>query len=515
MNSNNSRMFCRQCQETFGNTGCTMSGVCGKRPNTSALMDELLARVEDLAISYKSSPTLGRFVTRALFMTITNANFDDARFKSAISTAERLLGRVSGRKKPRIFDESNADLRSAKELIFFGLKGIAAYCHHAEMLGHEDKDIYDFIFRTIRRIAKSGDMDELTKTIMECGKMAVKAMALLDAANTSAYGDPSAAKVSLEVGKRPGILVSGHDLRDLAELLEQTKDVGIDIYTHGEMLPAHYYPAFRKYPHLKGNYGNAWHCQQNDFSTFNGAILMTTNCIVPIFDAYRDRIFTTGIAGYPGVRHIADRKDGKAKDFSVIIDKAKSCASPKEIERGEIVGGFAHNQVSAMKDKIIAAVKEGEIRKFVVLAGCDGRHITREYYSQLAKELPNDTIVLTAGCAKYRFIKNIKGEIAGVPRVLDAGQCNDSYSLVIIALALKEALGVDDVNKLPLAFDIAWYEQKAVAVLLALLSMGFHNIRLGPTLPAFLSSAVKNILVQKFGISTIGDVKGDIKAMMG
>ena len=515
MNNSEKTMFCRQCQEAFGNSGCTRGGVCGKRPVTAGLMDELVARLEDLAAEKVPSLELGRFVTLSLFLTLTNANFDDERLKTAIAEAEHRLGRVCARKRPRAFDEPNADLRSLKELTLFGLKGVAAYCHHAAMLGREDEAVYAFILRALRELGGKRTAEELTQLVLDCGKNAVSAMALLDAANTAAYGNPKMTRVNLGVGNRPGILVSGHDLRDLAELLEQTKDAGVDVYTHGEMLPAHAYPAFRKYPHLKGNYGGAWHRQQKDFADFGGAILMTTNCIVPVMDAYRGRIFTTGVAGYPGVPHVADRKEGRPKDFSSVVACAKRCPPPKSLESGEVVGGFAHDQVLALTEKIVAAVKSGQIRKFVVMAGCDGRHATREYYTRLALELPHDTVILTAGCAKYRYIKDVKGEIAGIPRVLDAGQCNDSYSLVRIALALKDAFGLDDVNKLPLAFDIAWYEQKAVAVLLALLSLGFRNIRLGPTLPAFVSPGVARTLLERFGLCGIGGVDGDIKSIMG
>ena len=515
MNDTTNTMFCRQCQETFGNSGCTRVGVCGKRPVTAGLMDELIARLEDLAKLYKPSPELGRFVTRSLFMTLTNANFDDERLKAAIADAERRLGRTSGRKRPRAFEEKNADLRSLKELVLYGLKGIAAYCHHAFELGREDEAIYAFVLSALRTIGEERTAQELTRLVLECGKTAVLAMALLDAANTAAYGNPSVTRVNLGVGTRPGILVSGHDLRDLAELLEQTKDAGVDVYTHGEMLPAHYYPALRKYPHLKGNYGGAWHRQQKDFADFGGAILMTTNCIVPVAETYRNRIFTTGVAGYPGVPHIADRSGGKTKDFSSVIARAKNCPPPKPLEVGEIVGGFAHDQVRQLQDKIVAAVKSGQIRRFVVMAGCDGRHATREYYAHLAEALPKDAVILTAGCAKYRYIKAVKGDIAGIPRVLDAGQCNDSYSLVRIALALKDAFGLDDVNKLPVAFDIAWYEQKAVAVLLALLSLGFRNLRIGPTLPAFLSPGVAKVLTERFGVCGMGTVEEGLRSIMG
>ena len=507
-------MFCRQCQETFGNSGCTKVGVCGKQPRTAEMMDELVARLEDLAAERKPTMELGRFVTLSLFLTLTNTNFDNERLMQAVAEAEKRLGRVATRRKPYAFSEPNADARSLKELVLFGLKGISAYCHHAAMFGREDEEIYAYVFKALKAMGEKRAIAELTDLVLECGRTAVSAMALLDAANVAAYGAPSVTKVKLGVGTRPGILVSGHDLRDLKELLEQSKDSGVDIYTHGEMLPAHYYPKLRAYSHLKGNYGGAWHQQQKDFAAFNGAILMTTNCIVPVMDSYRDRIFTTGVVGYPGVPHIADRTDGKPKDFSHVIRRAKRCSPPQELEAGEIVGGFAHDQVLALKDKIVGAVKSGKIRKFVVMAGCDGRHQTREYYTRVAMELPPNAVILTAGCAKYRYIREVKGEIDGIPRVLDAGQCNDSYSLARIAIALRDAFGFDDVNKLPLAFDIAWYEQKAVAVLLALLALGFRNIRLGPTLPAFLSPSVVKTLVERFGLCGIGNVEDDVRAIM-
>lgn len=508
-------MFCRQCQETFGNTGCTRVGVCGKRPETAALMDVLVAGLEELAAAKEPTRARGRFVTEALFLTLTNANFDDARLREAVAACERDLGHPIGRTVPRAFSDVDADVRSLKEVTLFGLKGVAAYAHHAAVLGKEDDAIYAFVFRALKAMGEGLSADALTRLVLACGETAVRAMTLLDAANTEAYGTPAATPVSLGVGTRPGILVSGHDLRDLAELLEQTKDSGLDVYTHGEMLPAHGYPAFRKYAHLKGNYGDAWHRQQKDFASFNGAILMTTNCIVPVLDAYRDRIFTTGVAGYPGVPHVADRVDGKPKDFSSVIARAKRCAPPQPLGVGEVTTGFAHGQVLALKDKVIAAVKAGKIRKFVVMAGCDGRHLTRDYYARVAEVLPSDAVILTAGCAKYRYIRRVTGTIDGIPRVLDAGQCNDSYSLAVVALALKDAFGLDDVNKLPLAFDIAWYEQKAVAVLLALLALGFRNIRLGPTHPAFLSPGVAQTLVARFGLAGIGTPEDDVRAIMG
>ena len=514
MNTNETHaMFCRQCQETAGNFGCTKIGVCGKNPVTAGLMDELIARLEDLATVKAPSRDLARFVTAALFMTLTNANFDDDRLRRVIVDAEQMLGRSSLNKKPKAFGDADPNERSLKELVLFGLKGVAAYRHHAAVLGKENEELDAFVLRALKQISRRTTVAELSRLALECGRQAVAAMALLDNANTSAYGNPMVTRVDLGVGTRPGILVSGHDLRDLEELLEQSQDAGIDIYTHGEMLPAHYYPELRKYPHLKGNYGGAWYRQQGDFATFNGVILMTTNCLVPVSAAYRDRIFTTGVAGYPGVPHIPDRIKGRPKDFSAVIARAKRCAPPKELETGDIVGGFAHSQVLALKDRIVAAVKAGRIRQFIVMAGCDGRHTTRDYYTRVALALPNDAVILTAGCAKYRYIKVVKDEIDGIPRVLDAGQCNDAYSLVRIALALRDALDVTSVNELPLEFDIAWYEQKAVAVLLALLSLGFRNIRIGPTLPAFLSSDIVQVLTERFGLRGIGSVDEDVCAM--
>ena len=501
-----SAMFCRQCQETAGNTGCTRTGVCGKNRETAGLMDALVARLEDLAIERKPSKDLGRFVARALFMTLTNANFDDVRIGSALLEAEHRLGRDGTRTLPYAFTEVNPDLRSLKELVLFGLKGIAAYAHHAAMFGREDGSVYAFILRALREMGERRTVAELTRLVIDCGSTAVKAMALLDAANTTACGDPEVTTVSRAVGTRPGILVTGHDLRDLGELLEQTRGQGIDVYTHGEMLPAHAYPELRKYPHLKGHYGGAWHRQQKEFAAFNGAILVTTNCLTPVAAAYRDRIFTTGVAGYPGVPHIADRQQGGKKDFSAVIARARSCPPPEPLDpAGPLVCGFARNQLLGLVDRIVAAVKSGRIKRFVVMAGCDGRHATREYYTKFAAALPQDTVILTAGCAKYRYLDVVKGEIDGIPRVIDAGQCNDAYALARLALALKDAFGLKDVNDLPLEFNLAWYEQKAVAVILALFALGFRNIRLGPTVPAFLSPGVAKALVERFGIRGIDD----------
>ncbi|MCQ2389707.1 MAG: hydroxylamine reductase [Kiritimatiellae bacterium] len=514
MNDNGKTMFCRQCQETFGNAGCTCGGACGKRPETAALMDELVAALEELAAAKRPTRELGRFVARSLFLTLTNANFDDARIREALAEAARLLGRKPARSVPGAFAETDPDARSVKELVLFGLKGVCAYAHHAAELGRESDEVYDFAFHALKTFRKERSAAELAKLALACGRAAVRAMALLDEANTAAYGSPCATEVSLEAGTRPGILVSGHDLRDLRELLEQTRGTGVDVYTHGEMLPAHYYPAFKRHPHLKGNYGGAWHRQQDDFAAFNGAILMTSNCIVPVRDAYRDRIFTTGVAGWPGVPHVPDRKAGLPKDFRPVIDRARRCAPPTPLETGKIVGGFAHAQMLAYKDRIVDAVRAGKIRKFVVMAGCDGRHASRDYYREVAEALPSDTVILTAGCAKYRYLKHVKGDVDGIPRVLDAGQCNDCYSIVLVAMALRDAFGFEDVNDLPLAFDIAWYEQKAVAVLLALLSLGFRNVRLGPTMPAFLSPNVARVLAERFGVCGINTPSADVRTIL-
>lgn len=507
-------MFCFQCQEAKGNCGCTTGGVCGKRPETANRMDELIRQLKILALSRKPDRALGRFTVESLFMTITNANFDEARIAARLEQARSLTGVSDATAPLGVLSCDDEEIRSLRELLTYGLKGIAAYAVHAAALGKEDDAVYEFVFKALASTARELPAGELTALVLECGDVAVRVMALLDSANTGAYGKPRITRVKTGVGTRPGILVSGHDLRDLKELLEQSREAGIDIYTHSEMLPAHYYPELKKYPHLYGNYGNAWHRQNIEFASFNGPILMTTNCITPVQESYRNRIFTTGMAGYPGVPHIADRADGKPKDFSAIIELAKQCPPPTAIEDGEIVGGFAHDQVLELADKIVAAVKSGAIRRFVVMAGCDGRHRTREYFTEVASKLPPDAVILTAGCAKYRYNKLPLGDIGGIPRVLDAGQCNDSYSLALIALKLKEVFGLDDVNKLPISFDIAWYEQKAVAVLLALLALGFKNIRLGPTLPAFLSPEVAKILTESFGIRPIGEAGADVASMM-
>ncbi len=540
-------MFCYQCQETAGNKGCTIKGVCGKEEGTAILQDLLIHTLKGIGIIHGEADfsenevrEAGRFIVEALFSTITNANYDETRFVEYIDAALKL--RDSHRAKAQIGSSNlhdaavwsgstrseyerkapqvgvlateNEDIRSLRELTIYGLKGIAAYTDHAKILGYEDLGIYRFILKALAATTKNLTLDELVSLVMETGKTGVTAMELLDRANTETYGNPEITKVNIGVGKRPGILISGHDLKDMEELLKQTENSGVDIYTHSEMLPANYYPAFKKYPHFVGNYGNAWWKQNKEFEAFNGPIVMTTNCITPVKDSYRDRIFTTNAAGYPGISHIPDRPEGGSKDFSSVIERAKKCDSPTEIETGEIVGGFAHHQVLQLADKIVDAVKTGAIKRFVVMAGCDGRHKNRNYFTEVAEELPGDTVILTAGCAKYRYNKLNLGDIGGIPRVLDAGQCNDSYSLAVIALKLKEVFELEDVNELPLSFDLAWYEQKAVIVLLALLFLGFKGIRLGPTLPAFLSPSVVKVLVENFDIKPIGDVKEDIAAMM-
>ncbi len=548
------KMFCFQCQETAKNEGCTIKGVCGKTADVANLQDLLLflckgishytVRLREMGVEI---PTINKFITDSLFMTITNANFDKSRFITRILTAyemrnaakEQLIakgGNVAditfdgatwvGESESEMAEKAtavgvlhteNEDVRSLRELTIYGIKGMAAYAEHAFNLGYEQNDIYAFMQRAL--VATTNDSlsaDELTALVLETGKYGVEVMALLDKANTTSYGNPEISKVNIGVRNNPGILISGHDLKDMEELLKQTEGTGVDVYTHSEMLPANYYPAFKKYSHFVGNYGSSWWHQIEDFETFNGVILFTTNCIVPPrkSSTYSDRVYTTGASGFTGFKHIADRKDGQPKDFSELIAHAKKCAPPKEIETGEIVGGFAHSQVIALADKVIEAVKSGAIRKFFVMGGCDGRMNDRNYYTEFAEKLPKDTVILTAGCAKYRYNKLPLGDINGIPRVLDAGQCNDSYSLVRIALALKDAFGLDDVNDLPIVYNIAWYEQKAVIVLLALLSLGVKNIHLGPTLPAFLSPNVVNVLVNNFGISGITSVDEDLKVML-
>ena len=540
------KMFCYQCQETAGCKGCTLSGVCGKTPDVAAMQDLLVyaskgicAVTTALRSEGKEIPSaINHLITLNLFATITNANFDKeaivARIQATLDAKQTLLGQLSNpealpeaalwdgsgdwEQKARtvgVLATENEDIRSLRELITYGLKGLSAYSKHANALLEEDPELDAFLQRALAAtLDDSLTAEELTALVLETGKYGVTGMALLDKANTTAYGNPQITRVNIGVGKNPGILVSGHDLRDLEMLLEQTQGTGVDVYTHSEMLPAHYYPAFRKYPNFVGNYGNAWWKQKEEFERFNGPILMTTNCIVPPKASYKDRLYTTGAAGYPGCKHIPGEV-GQAKDFSAIIEQAKTCPAPTEIETGEIVGGFAHAQVLALADQIVDAVKSGAIRKFVVMAGCDGRAKSRDYYTEFAKALPQDAVILTAGCAKYKYNKLPLGDIGGIPRVLDAGQCNDSYSLAVIALKLKEAFGLADINELPIVYNIAWYEQKAVIVLLALLYLGVKNIHLGPTLPAFLSPNVAKLLVEQFGIAGIGTVEEDLALFFG
>ena len=541
------KMFCYQCQETAGCSGCTQAGVCGKKPEVAAMQDLLVyvtkglsAVTTQLRREKKAVPAeVNHMVTYNLFVTITNANFDREAIvediKDTLTVKGMMLEQVSDRTglpeaavwdgderefegKARlvgVLSTENEDIRSLRELITYGIKGLAAYSKHANTLFKDNEDADAFLQRALAAtLDDSLGADELIALVLETGKYGVDVMALLDEANTSTYGDPQITRVNIGTGNRPGILISGHDLRDLEMLLEQTQGTGVDVYTHSEMLPAHYYPAFKKYPNFVGNYGNAWWKQKEEFESFNGPILMTTNCIVPPKDSYRDRLYTTGAAGYPGCRHI-EGGIGEYKDFSEIIEHAKRCEPPIEIETGEIVGGFAHAQVLALADKIVEAVKSGAIKKFVVMAGCDGRAKSRNYYTEFAKALPEDTVILTAGCAKYKYNKLDLGDIGGIPRVLDAGQCNDSYSLAVIALKLKEVFGLDDINDLPIIYNIAWYEQKAVIVLLALLYLGVKDIHLGPTLPAFLSPNVAKVLVDNFGIAGIGTVEDDMELFFG
>lgn len=539
-------MFCYQCQETAGCRGCTRVGVCGKTPDVAAMQDLLVYVTKGLsavttALRKEGKPVsaqVNHLITLNLFTTITNANFDkeaiEARIRATLDTKKELMGQLSDtanlpeaalwdgsgdwEAKARtvgVLSTENEDIRSLRELITYGLKGLSAYSKHANALLQDDGEVDAFLQRALAAtLDDSLSAEELVALTLETGKYGVSGMALLDKANTTAYGNPEITRVNIGVGKNPGILVSGHDLRDLEMLLEQTQGTGVDVYTHSEMLPAHYYPAFKKYPNFVGNYGNAWWKQKEEFESFHGPILMTTNCIVPPKDSYKDRLYTTGAAGYPGCRHVPGGI-GEEKDFSAIIEHAKRCAPPEQIEQGEIVGGFAHAQVLALADKIVEAVKSGAIRKFVVMAGCDGRAKSREYYTEFAKALPHDTVILTAGCAKYKYNKLPLGDIGGIPRVLDAGQCNDSYSLAVIALKLKEVFGLEDINDLPIVYNIAWYEQKAVIVLLALLYLGVKNIHLGPTLPAFLSPNVAKVLTEQFGIAGIGSVEEDLALLVG
>ncbi|MBM6896239.1 hydroxylamine reductase [Pseudoflavonifractor capillosus] len=540
------KMFCYQCQETAGCRGCTVVGVCGKQPDVAAMQDLLVYVSRGISAvttalrgeGKEISPVINHLITLNLFTTITNANFDkesiEARIRATLEEKAKLLAQLSttqGLPEAALWDGSgdweekaktvgvlsteDEDVRSLRELITYGLKGLSAYSKHANVLLQDDEEVDAFLQRALAAtLDDSLTVEDLVALTLETGKHGVAGMAMLDKANTSAYGNPEITKVNIGVGKNPGILVSGHDLRDLEMLLEQTQGTGVDVYTHSEMLPAHYYPAFKKYPNFVGNYGNAWWKQKEEFESFNGPILMTTNCIVPPKDSYKDRLYTTGAAGYPGCKHIPG-EIGERKDFSAIIEHAKKCAAPTQIETGEIVGGFAHAQVLALADQVVEAVKSGAIRKFVVMAGCDGRAKSRDYYTEFAKALPQDTVILTAGCAKYKYNKLPLGDIGGIPRVLDAGQCNDSYSLAVIALKLKEVFGLEDINALPIVYNIAWYEQKAVIVLLALLYLGVKNIHLGPTLPAFLSPNVAKVLVDNFGIAGIGNVEEDMKLFFG
>ncbi|MCP4343130.1 MAG: hydroxylamine reductase [Desulfobulbaceae bacterium] len=568
-------MFCFQCQETAKGTGCTIKGVCGKQESTANLQDLLIHDLKGIAVLAKGlkeagvqvEKSTGLFIAQGLFTTITNANFDNtsleswikrsqaiktglkAQFDAVSSEAEKVsiltkllqfLGLSQESSASAQLDASalwfssdlstfqekaktvgvlateNEDVRSLRELLILGLKGIGAYAEHAAVLGVEKDEVYDFIIEAMASTTEDHTVDEMVALVLKAGECAVTTMAALDEANTSTYGHPEITEVNLGVSDKPGILISGHDLKDLEELLIQTQGTGVDIYTHGEMLPANYYPSFKKYENLKGNYGSSWWHQNKDFETFNGPILMTTNCIIPIKESnsYKDRMYTTGMAGYPGVTYIVDRVAKNAKDFSAIIEQAKGCSAPEEIETGTIVGGFAHNQVLALADKVVEAVKSGAIKRFVVMAGCDGRQKGRGYFTEVAEKLPADTVILTAGCAKYRYNKLNLGDIGGIPRVLDAGQCNDSYSLAVIALKLKEVFELEDINELPISFDIGWYEQKAVAVLLALLHLGVKGIRLGPSLPAFVSPTVLNVLVENFDIKPISNAEDDIAAMM-
>jgi hydroxylamine reductase len=542
-------MFCYQCQETIKNQGCTIKGFCGKPEVTANLQDLLIYVCKGISVYAEKLDTVdknvGRFVCESLFVTVTNVAWDDEVIIKKIEEALKVRDNVKAKAaslisgnlpdcavwspkskddiltkaaadEVRINASSSDDIRSLRSLLVFGLKGIAAYAEHAAVLGFESDDVYRFVFKALASTTQDLSADELVELVMKTGETAVTTMALLDKANTETYGHPEITQVNIGVRGNPGILISGHDLKDMEELLKQTEGAGVDVYTHGEMLPAHYYPAFKKYSHFAGNYGSSWWHQNEDFETFNGPIIMTTNCLVPVKkeNTYLSRLFTTSVVSYPGAKHIADRSSGGSKDFSAVIGLAKTCKPPQEIETGKIVGGFAHNQVLALADKVVDAVKSGAIKRFVVMAGCDGRHKTRNYFTEVAEALPKDTVILTAGCAKYRYNKLPLGDIGGIPRVLDAGQCNDCYSLAVIALKLKEIFGLKDINELPISFDVAWYEQKAVAVLLALLYLGVKGMRLGPTLPGFLTPNIAKVLVEKFDIKLITDPKADVEAMV-
>ncbi len=550
-------MYCFQCQETSRNEGCTVVGICGKDDEVARLQDLLVYVLKGLAVVAAKAQDIGQdvqaealYIAHSLFSTITNVNFDAEIFIARIADAQKVRDHLRVRftsafeeqnghayqgdwpdavtwssadvavmkekaQTVGVMSERNEDIRSLKELLTYGLKGIAAYADHADVLSQQDEDVFNFLIEGLAMTVKDNpSVDELLGAVMKAGETTVKAMALLDRANTDRYGHPEPTAVNIGAKNRPGILISGHDLKDLEELLEQTQGTGIDVYSHGEMLPANSYPFFKKFDHFVGNYGGAWHDQTKDFEAFNGVILLTTNCLVPPNDSYKDRLFTTGAVGFPEIPHIVDRKNGAKKDFSALIERARTCAPPTSLEEGTVMSGFARQTVLSVADKVIDAVKGGQIKKFVVMAGCDGRQQTRDYYTNLAQALPQDTVILTAGCAKYRYNKLDLGNIGGIPRVLDAGQCNDSYSLVVVANALKEAFGLENINDLPIAYDISWYEQKAVSVLLALLYLGVKGIRLGPTLPAFLSPNVAKVLVEMFGIQTIGTVEQDLAEIM-
>jgi hydroxylamine reductase len=546
-------MFCYQCQEAAKGTGCTIRGTCGKTGDTAKLQDLLIYTLKGISIYCVKARAAGiedhranQFIVESLFSTITNANFDDRVFTEKIKEGlelreeikEKLLKNTGAAEqnlhdaalwnaqtledfyqkaeKVGVLSTGNEDIRSLRELLIYGVKGMAAYVEHAHVLGYGDDRLHAFIQKALAATTDDAkSVAQLVAMVMECGKYGVDAMALLDKANTTTYGNPEVTQVNIGVRQNPGILVSGHDLKDFEELLIQTEGAGVDVYTHGEMLPANYYPAFKKYKHFVGNYGNAWWQQGKEFEAFNGPVLITTNCLVPPKGTYKDRVYTTGVVGFEGVNHIANRTDGKPKDFSAVIEHAKACTPPTEIERGAITGGFAHNTMLGLADRIVDAVKKGAVKRFFVMAGCDGRSKDRDYYTEFARKLPENTVILTAGCAKYRYNKLDLGYINGIPRVLDAGQCNDSYSLVLTALKLKEAFGMEDINELPVSYNIAWYEQKAVIVLLALLYLGVKNIHLGPTLPAFLSPNVAKVLVDSFGIGGISDVEQDMEMFMG
>lgn len=535
-------MFCNQCEETAKGFGCTVRGVCGKDAETAGLQDVLIYTLKGLSVRNLAAtkmgggnPDAGKFIARCLFATLTNVNFDPARFRDAIQEAARIRDALppAGSKEPdactwaaaspaAIADKAqelvasretvDEDLQSLRELLIYGLKGVGAYSHHAEVLGYEDEKVTTFLQEGLAATLQDLSVDEMVGYVLKCGEVGVKTLALLDAANTATYGTPEITTVSTAAGTRPGILVTGHDLKDLADLLEQTAGTGVDVYTHGEMLPGHAYPGLRKYDHLVGNYGGSWPFQRKEFERFNGPVLVTTNCLVPPKDSYRDRVYTTGLVGHPGLKHISASPDGK-KDFSALIEHAKRCKAPEDLARGDLVTGCAHAPVLAIADTVVDAVKSGVIRRFIVMAGCDGRHAERDYYARFAKALPADTVILTAGCAKYRYNSLGLGDIGGIPRVLDAGQCNDCYSLVVIAQALAEAFGVE-INELPISYNIAWYEQKAVLVLLSLLSLGIKDITLGPRLPAFILPGILKVLVENFGIRGNTTVEEDLKRMV-